>query len=604
MQIGPLVINPWGFWGLLALIPFIILYLIRPRPKKIEVPSLMFFLTAKKTSKQSSFLRRITKDWLFLIQLAILLFLIFQLFQPLTKYMHDITSDNTVLVIDVSASMQTKEGVSTRFDNAVSKARQMLGRRNTIILAKNTPQIILQSGSSSEARDVLKQLRPMATPSAIGEAIILGGEIITGSDGRVIVLSDFINTEGVDPQTAKVVLESKGLVVDLINVAEGRKDNVGIVNLEVDDENSIVFVRNYNDFEKNLKLKLGDESYDLSIGPQGTETITFKTPAEGIGQITLTPLDDFPLDNTAYISSPSKNKIKVLLISNNASVFLSNALTSTPEVDIEISIPPVISKKDYDIYVVHDVDPEQVLPGTFEDLKEKVKNGASLVIHAQKNSNKLGYQDILPVKLGELANSAFISVEQINRFTKNIQFGIVEEFFLAEPKQTSVVIAAASKSPVISFMQFGSGKIIYFGILESASGFKLSPDYPVFWVRLAEFLAEQENIQNINVKTGQTAILDQLQTIKTPTKLLKQNAVLFEEQGIYKYEKKEVASNLINALESDVNPQEKTVIKANKDIKLKAVREEREFNFEIPLLLLVMILLILELIYIKVRGDV
>ncbi len=604
MQIGPLVINPWGFWGLLALIPFIIIYLIRPRPKKIEVPSLMFFLTVKKTSKQSSFLRRITKDWLFLIQLAILLFLIFQLFQPLTKYMHDITSDNTVLVIDVSASMQAREGVSTRFDNAISKAGQLLGRRNTVVLAKNMPQIILQSGSSGETRDVLKQLRPMATPSAIGEAIILGGEILTGSDGRVIVLSDFINTEGVDPQTAKVVLESKGVVVDLINVAGGRKDNVGIVNLEVDDENSVVFVRNYNDVEKGLKLKLGDESYDLNIGPQGTETITFKTPREGVGQITLTPADDFPLDNTVYISSPSKNKIKVLLISNNASVFLSNALTSTPEVDLEISIPPVISKKEYDIYVVHDVDPEQVLPGTFEDLKEKVKKGVSLVIHVQKNSNNLGYQDLLPVRLGELANSAFVNVEQINRFTKNVQFGTVEKFFLAEPKQTSVVIAAASKSPIISFMQFGSGKIVYFGVLESESGFKLSPDYPVFWVRLAEFLAEQESIQNINVKTGQTAILDQLQTVKTPTKLLKQNAVLFEEQGIYKYNKKEVASNLLNALESDVNQQGKTVIKANKDIKLKAVREEREFNFEIPLLLLVMVLLILELVYIKIRGDV
>ncbi len=603
MQIGPLSIDPIGFWGLLALVPFIIIYLIRPNPKKMEIPSLMFFLTSRKISKQSSFLRRLTRDWLFIIQLMILLFLIFQLFHPLTTYLHDITSENTVLVIDVSASMQTNEG-KTRFESAISKALANLGRRNTLILAKSTPQIILQSGSSTETRDILKQLRPGATPSAIGEAIILAGEILTGKDGKVLVFSDFINTDGVDPETAKVIAESKGIAVEFIDVGQGNKANVGIIDMEIDDENTVVQIRNFNDVETAVKLKLEDYTHSLIIGPQSTETATLKTPKEGVGQLTLTPIDDFPLDNTVYISSPSKNKVRVLLISNNASVFLSNALTSTPEVDLEISIPPIISKKEYDVYVVHDIHPNQLLPGTFEDLKEKVKRGASLIIHAQEDSRSINYQELLPINLADMAKSAFIQTEQVNRFTKNIQFGTVEKFILGEAKPTSVTIASASKTPIISFMQFGSGKIVYYGILEKASGFKLAPDYPVFWVRLLEFLAEQESIQNLNVKTGQTAILDAVETIKTPTKILKQNAVLFEEQGIYSYSKREVASNLLNVLESAINPEDKQLIKAYKDIRLKPVQEEREFSFEIPLLLAVLILLMLELIYIKIRGDI
>ncbi len=604
MQIGPIIINSTGLFGLLALLPFIILYLIRPKPKKIEVPSLMFFLTARRISKQSSFLRRIIRDWLFLIQLVILLGLIFQLFQPLTKYMHDITSDNTVLVIDVSASMQVREGAKTRFENAVSKAYGLLGRKNTVILAKSTPQILLQSGSSGEAKDVLKQLKPMATPSAIGEAVILAGEILSGEEGRVIVLSDFINTDGVDPQTAKVILESKGVVADFIRVGEYNRDNIGIVDVEIDNENIVVFIRNYNDASKAIDVKLGDDSYSLNIQPQSTETLTLRTPQKGSGQITLTPLDDFPLDNTVYVSSPEKNKIRILLITNNASIFLSNALTSSLEVELQISIPPIVSKEDYDIYIIHDADPNQVLPGTFEGIKEKVRGGANLVIHAQENAKSLNYQDLLPVKLGEMANSAFVQVEQTNRFTKDVQFGVVEKFFLAEPKPTSVVIASASKSPIISLMQFGSGKIVYYGMLEKASGFKLAPDYPVFWVRLIEFLAEQENIQNLNVKTGQTTILNEITAIKTPTRVLKQNAVLFEEQGVYKYNEREVASNLLNAFESDINQKERQEAVAGRNIKLKSVREEREFSFEVPLLLIVVIVLLLELMYTKIRGDI
>lgn len=603
MQIGPLIVSSVGFFGLLALLPFIILYLIRPKPRKIEVPSLMFFLTARRISRQSSFLRRIIRDWLFLIQLAILLGLIFQLFQPITKYMHDVTSDNTVLVIDVSASMQVREGTKTRFEDAVSRAYSMIGRKNTIILAKSTPQILLQSGSSAEARDILNQLKPMATPSAIGEAIILAGEILSGAEGRVIVLSDFINTEGIDPQTAKVILESKGIVADFVQVGNYNKDNTGVIEAEIDNDNIVVFIRNYNDLQKSVDVKLGDDSYHLDIEPQSTETLTLKTPQKGIGQITLTPLDDFPLDNTVYVSSPEKNKIRILLISNNASIFLSNALTSSPEVELQVSVPPIVSKDEYDIYVVHDADPNQVLPGTFEEIKERVKKGASLIIHTQDGAKSLNYQDMLPVKLGDIANSAFVQVEQVNRFTKDVQFGIVEKFFFAEPKPTSVVIASASKSPIISLMQFGAGKIIYYGIMEKASGFKLAPDYPVFWVRLVEFLAEQENIQNLNVKAGQTSILNEITTIKTPTRTLKQNAVLFEEQGIYKYNEREVASNLLNSFESDINLREKKeAIAAN--IKLKPVREEREFSFEIPLLLFVVIVLLLEIIYIKIRGDI
>src|SRR5574341_2084798 len=218
LSFGPISIgNPSGLWALLALVPLIILYLIRPKPKVLPIPSLMFFLKSSGARKLTSFLKQITHDWLFLIQLLLLLGLALTFAHPYTKYQHDVTASNTVIVLDVSASSQVQEGSKTRFDLAVAQAKKVLGNKNTIILAKDVPFIALQDASADEASKFLNSLKPRETVSKIGEAIILAGETL--SEGRVAVISDFINTGGQDPDVAKAVLQSKGLVVDFINIA-------------------------------------------------------------------------------------------------------------------------------------------------------------------------------------------------------------------------------------------------------------------------------------------------------------------------------------------------------------------------------------------------
>src|ERR1041385_5483936 len=125
--------NSAGLWALLALVPLVILYLIRPKPKNLAIPSLMFFIKSSGARRLTSFLKTLTRDWLFLIQLLLLGALALTFANPFTTYQHDITATNTVIVLDASASMQTQEGTSTRFDIAVSKARSLLGSKNTVI---------------------------------------------------------------------------------------------------------------------------------------------------------------------------------------------------------------------------------------------------------------------------------------------------------------------------------------------------------------------------------------------------------------------------------------------------------------------------------------
>jgi len=606
MALGPLEFaNPAGWWGFAALIPLILLYLIRPRPIKIEIPSLMFFLSSRESAKQQSFLRKITKDWLFLVQLLILLLLALHIMEPFTKYEHDITAENTVIVLDVSGSSQVYEGRLTRFQKGIQFAKEALGGKNTIILAKSAPKIAGTDLAYDDALDILNSLQPTASTSSIGDAIILAGETLNGHEGRVVAISDFINTDGTNPKTAKSILQTKGITVDFISTTSGEKhENIGIVNMEIDEDITTVFIRNFNEHQTSAKIVVGSFQKDIVIQAGSSETVTFQTPKEN-SQVQLIAGDDFELDNTAYIATPKKDKISVLLITNNDSVFVRNALTTLKEVELEIANPPIVPSGKYDVFVIHQVRASSVLPGTFEGIENHVKEGSNLIVAAQQNSNEVNYKDLLPVTRGDRAAITFVHTEQVNTFTRDLDFGSVNSYWKTENRPGTITIASdGDNGTIIGFAQRGAGKIVYFGIEEGASDFKLSPSYPIFWVKLLQFMVGQESVNNLNVKTGETSIFESMRTIRTPVGTVKQNAMIFEYAGLYTFEDKVMAASLLDPRESQINPTEESSVITNRKVELKSVKETREFSWEVPLAIAAALLIFFELFYIKWRGDI
>ena len=146
-------------------------------------------------------------------------------------------------------------------------------------MAKNTPTILIRDAISQDAASALNQLRPSDTPSAIGDAMILAGETLANREGRVAVISDFINTDGIEPNTARAALVGQSKIVDMIDTASmSHKRNIAITNIDLDEETTTVFVHNYEKDPQNIKLHIGDSSKDITIPALGTETYSFKTP--------------------------------------------------------------------------------------------------------------------------------------------------------------------------------------------------------------------------------------------------------------------------------------------------------------------------------------
>jgi len=593
--------NTVGFYGLLSVVPLIILYLIKPKPKLLSVPSLMFLMKVSGYNKITSFLRQVTNDWLFLIQLLALVLLSLVLTEPFSLYEQDITAKNQVIVIDASASMQVKEGSYTRLDRAISKALDNLAQRNSVVLAKQIPSIGIKDVGSLEAREYIRNIKATETGTRLGDAIILAGETL-GGEGRVLVLSDFINTDGQDADTAKLVLQSKGIVVDFINVAGINKKNTGIISADLAEDQSTLYIKNFDPVDKTVTVTAGSTKHEIALPPSGIEPFSFQTPA-GTTKITLFPSDDFPVDNEFYVVAPDKTSLSVLLVTSNSSVFMKNALTTQDTVKLDIAVLPIVPKDSYDLYVIDNIRPGDVLPGTFEDIMTKVEAGASVIVTGQDNMNLIDYKGLLPLKVEGVGDAAVLSVDQVNRFTKNAEFGTVSHYPIIKKDGQNTVVSAGQDS-IIATYSIGKGKGLYFGILESASDFKFSAGYPIFWSEVMKYLTDIRDVKTTNLKTGIPLVLDKVRLVSPPNggKVQKTSTPVLETQGVYEIDSLPFSANLLNERESSINANV-SFGQQSINYKLQAVKEKKKQNYENTFIVIGMCVLLAELLYIKLRGD-
>jgi len=602
--------NIYGLYALLALVPFIILYLRRPKPLERVIPSLMFLIKEERHARQYSFLRKLLHNLLFLLQLLAIACIGFAIAIPYIDIPSSIISDKTVVIIDISASMQTKDGAKTRFDNAIEMVKKDLSSRNGIILAENNPLIILENGRKDEASAIIDKLKPKATGTNLGDAMLLARSVLNGK-GRVIVASDFISTEGPDVMTVKRTLEAGGNMVKFINVGN-KADNIGIINLEVDKKETKAFIKNFKEKKENVKIRLkkDDKMLDektIEILPNSIESIVFSTPAEQ-SRIELDVKDSLDADNTAFISAPDKMKMSVLMITNQKSNnYIKSALEASGDIELEIREPPATNAESisHDVVVVNKITKDKLLPHEFNYLEEYVKKGGNLIISAQDDLDKIDTSDLLPAKLGKKGENSRVCVNLFIQFTKMFDKNscfTTSRYFETKSDNRSVAIASAGENQILSIKEHGSGKVFYYGIFDETSDFKTSINYPLFWDALMGFLVQTEDIDDYNFKTGSIVVAEE-QKIKVPSgNYVTASKLLLEDAGFYEMSKKKIAANLIDEKESDVasNSGELTAFSESDS---GFVKENVKVDLEMPLLIAAFLILCLEIVYIKMRGD-
>lgn len=586
-----------GLLGLLVLIPFIVVYLIKPKPRKLAVPSLVFFMKKAKVSTKESLFRIFQKDYLFYIQLFAILFLAFSLSYPYFSMQRDIVSKNLVFVFDISASSQVLENEKTRFDIGRDEIKKIVGDKNAVILAKSNAVVALSDAGRLSTLALLNKLKPTDGESRIGDAMLLAGDILKGQKGRVVVVSDFINTGGVSVQLSEDILKSKGIAVDLIDVKGIKHNNIGIVDIIADEESTAVYARNYINMDKELELDIDGKAEKLVVPANNVEPFIYKTK-EGISRFEIKNEDDFMADNIAWISNPAGNKIKVALITNYPSLYLRAALNSNSRIELIMAEPPILPKEDIDIYVIGKIDSSKILAGTYEDILKKVENGKSAVITAFDGIEKTDFKGLSnikfnPVNITVLGSS--VNTLGIFNFVRGVEFADIRKVHVLDSYEGEVLVEAGQ--PLIIYKKVGDkgGKIIYYGINDKFSSFQLSPDYPIFWSSLIKYLAGAKDMNALNLRTGMGYADDF------------GNELVLENKGVYNITAENtIAVNIINYEESDINGLSKEDASSVKisGFKFDAVKENVKENLLNYLLALALLLVVFEVYYAKKRGAV
>lgn len=581
------------FWLLAA---FLILYLIKPKPVNQTIPSLMFLLQDKGRAFRTSFLRYLFRDFVFFIQLLILALLIAAACQPFITVKKTALVGNSVIILDASASMQTKDG---RWDAALQAAKDSLSRQNSIILVASRPIVIAKETSRNDADDILSDLEPVDTETNLYSAIVASREYVTDADTIVTIISDFRNTDTQQDWRAAVsTLRASGATVRTVGVG-GKANNVGIVSVDVQEDKTRIGVTNFNSKVEDVQLLTGSLSQSLTLQPGATDYATVTTP-QGVTKVSLQPSDDFDLDNVAYIANNHDLSVNLLIITNSPDIqntpfyYSLQSITDTTQLDIAIDInnPPALPDiANYDIIVFYDVDPQLLVQRVMRQTSEHVKTGAASIIMYQDNIWDIDFEGILPVWYNRTGTPSSVTSGEFSSITKGINFGDVSTHNIVSGKGH---VLAQTEGPVIMLMDIDSGKSLYYGLPKTAS-FSVEPYYPVFWKRVIETLTGQASTDALNYKTGSVPLLRE-KLKDSPD--FKYNGFL-DKQGIYVFDSHTAIANLASQAESLVsadNPESEglrgDVQETTKDKELTSLA-----------IMAALALLILELFIVKFRGD-
>lgn len=620
--------NPLALAALLSVIPLIIIYMLRPKPAVLSIPSLMFVLKLERERKRVyASLTKIVRDPLFLIQLLMLILLSIAAAGYYYNSEEPLSGEHTVIILDTSASMQT----DSRFEDAVKITDGYVSKKNSIILASDTPLLALERGDASAAHDIFKKVKPGAGTADLSAAITTGMRYLSTEGGRIIVVSDFTNYKGDDPVASKNLAESYGIEVNFIKVGKPA-DNIGIINgwIEATDGEYgyTGVIKNYMDHNESVKIETGrgtsgnaSKSFSLELPAGGTNQFTLGNLGPGITTVRLDVEDGLPVDNKAYISIPETSSQRILYVTDNGKLPSKTALSLLPNSNLTVSKSVPAELDNYTLVVLAQKE-TPIGNSSVERIESYVRNGGNAVFIASgalvPEKTEVDLLKILPVKplrLEEDENG--IGVEEVlkSSITKDIrseEISVRKYLNATERTDSTTLVKLKNGVPVLSYWQTGKGTVFYMGLSDelgenSWNNFHNLPEYPVFWIKLVQWLGGTGDISEYNLNTGTLNSLSKTEEIRTPSKTFTSNRILFDEAGIYELSGKKIAVNLYNDRESN------TTVDAS-ELTERAVAEDgpklvKEDSYTAKndithyLIGIMFLLILLEILIVRQRGE-
>jgi len=546
MALQDVFLAPLGLAALLLAVPIVVLYLIRPDPDRIELPTFRFLVDEERQRTTSPYLEQLSRSLLLLAQLLVVVLIALSLAAPYVLVAERTAVEETVVVVDTSASMSTTADGTSRFDAAVGAAEEEVTATTSVVTTAGGGEVVARRVTPGAARDALSGLEPTDAPGDLRGAIVQA-TALAGEDTRVVVLSDFAGDEWTDPVTTA---RARDVSVELRQFDRGGDANVGFIDQSFSGSAATLTVKNFGDEAATRTVRLGGESREVQLDAGAVTDVTLPVPAGG-GEATLEPGDDFAVDDTAYVAAPRNPTVDVLVVTNDRNRFLTTALSVIDQVNVSVVRPPTTIDGEYDVILYSNVDADSLLPGNVETGRQLLSEGGGVGVLAQPEPPDQ-YGDLLLLEPTGQGSNPRVGSTTETEITRGIDFQPPSEYLTGSLREGETLVGLEDGSPLVATAERGGGRILYYGYMEESSSFKFNSQYPVFWKRTVFYLADRPTLSGINHATGDTVEFG-TGPVEGPEETRNGSTVRLQRAGFYRAGDRREGASLLSEQESDTN---------------------------------------------------
>jgi hypothetical protein len=493
----------------------VVFYLLKVRRHDEEVSSTFLWNDLIRDLAAHEPLQRLRWNVLLLLQLLALAILTFALARPCSEQTGE-KPVHAVLLLDGSASMQSRDIQPSRFDRAVQDARNALTRLPenslaTAILVTSHPQVLV--AASSDRRQVDKALsdaRPSGAAADMREALLLarslGGDpaarrIYVFTDGAFTLPQDLPDDLGSVEVDQLAAPNSGNLAVTTISTRPDPRDN----------RRQQLFTR-----VENFSAAPTQASITVTVDGSALEDRPIDLDANGSSEQVF---DDLPagarwasvsvssknadnalsLDDTAYAVLVQRKPAEVLLVSTG-NQFLEKVLSLLPNVDL-YRIPARrylgVEADRFDVVVFDDYLPP-LLP-----------RGNLLVLNPPTRGPFRTTGEIRRPRVATWDREdpllSFVDMRDltVNRATK-----------LDLPRWAKPLVSTSEGIPLFAAGQDGDRRVAILPFDIQQSNLPMSPAFPILMSNVLSYLAPQGVVQASDIHTGDPEALSPLPQVE------------------------------------------------------------------------------------------
>ncbi len=462
-QLQQYFLNPQNLIAAASILVLLSLYLLKPKPEKKMMPSVMFFREEENPGKLKQGIRKLLNNKFLFLHLLVFSLLAVALADPFVN--SSMESEEATILLDATAN------TADNFEDYREYAESNLAPTTNLVvvgdqietytdLERSTASQIIQETSSTEIK---RDIQPVISAA-------------TSLDGNLYMATNMASIESSEAERT-ITSASSQKYLDLKETEFSNSH--GITDYEINNQTATIYVKNYLEEQSEITIQTNSDNRKIELEASGLEPVQVQLQ-RGRNNITLGE-DEYEVDNSLYLYRPQSDSIRVR-ISDNLPYF-REAVKSIPEARISGSEPDIEAVSGSDITDIS---------------REEIENGLDVIYFSETGVN---YPDYLPVTSLSEENGDI----DINRFAETTVYQ--EKYLSGNIAQDSGNYTEPASA--IVGREIGQGTVVQYNL--QGTGFEEQLVYPLFWRDVFNQVQNIRTISSSNPDTGSA----QLQETKT-----------------------------------------------------------------------------------------